>query len=195
MAKSKNKVLRRDDQGWERVVMAEMLIPDTPNSYGDIYTREAIKDFAYQFAMQGYGIDVNHDNWDVTGQVYVVESFIARPGDPDFIEGSWVLAMKILDDAIWQKVLDGEINGYSYEALVTMLPVEITNLRNRTVTGVTHPDLFDGHTHNYTVVLDPLNNPISGGTDVVDGHSHTITRTTVTDFADAHQHRYDVLDQ
>lgn len=175
--------------------MCELLIPDTPNSYGDIYTREAIKDFCYEFAMQGFGIDVNHDNVDVTGKVYVVESFLARPGDPVFIEGSWVLAMKILDDTIWQQVLDGELNGYSYEAMVTMLPVEITNLRNRTVTGVTKPDLSDGHTHNYTVTLDPLNKPISGSTDVVDGHSHTISYHTFTDFADAHQHRYDVLDQ
>lgn len=195
MASSDIKVVRKDAQGWERVVMAEVVIPDTPNTYGDIYTKEAVKDFCYTFAMKGFGIDVNHDNVEVTGKVFVVESFIARPGDPDFIEGSWVVAMKILDDDIWQMVLDGEINGYSYEAIVTMLPVEIRNLRNREVSGITHPDLSDGHTHHFTVTLDPLNKPISGYTDVVDGHSHKISYHTLTDFADAHQHRYDVLDQ
>jgi hypothetical protein len=188
------KFLRRDDAGWERIVMGELLIPDTPNCYGDIYTREAIKEFCYRFAMEGYGIDVNHDNVEVGSGVFVVETFIARAGDPDFIEGSWVVAMKIMDDTIWQMVLDGEINGYSYEALCHMLPIKLDNLRNRVVTGVTYPDLIDGHTHTYTVVLDPLNRPLSGGTTVTDGHDHSISTHTYTDFADAHRHRFDVLD-
>lgn len=189
-------VVRRNDSGFEQVVMGELLIPDVPNSYGDIYTRESIKEFCYEFAMRGFGIDVNHDNVDVNaaGGVYVVESFIVRAGDPDFIEGSWVIAMKILDDAIWQQVLDGEINGFSYEALVTMMPVLLQNLRNRTVAGITSPDLFDGHTHAYTVVLDPLNKPISGGTGETDGHSHAITEHTYTGIAEGHAHRYQVLE-
>lgn len=188
----------RNDAGWEQFVMAEVVIPDTPNSYGDVSTRQGVKDFAYAFAMQGYGIDVNHDNVEVGGQgsaqVYVVESFIVRPGDPDFIEGSWVVGMKILDPVLWQKILDGEINGYSYEALVTMLPVVLQNLRNRVVTGETAADLEDGHTHTYTVVLDALNRPLSGGTGVTDGHSHGISTHTYTDITDAHWHRYDVLE-
>lgn len=188
------KFIVRGDKQWEQVVAAEVLIPDIPNCYGDVYTREAIKEFCYQFAIQGYGIDLQHDNNDVTGKVVVVESFIARPGDPEFIEGSWVVAMKILDPEIWQQVLDGDINGYSYEALVGMLPIELDNLRNRTVTGETAPDLFDGHTHTYTVVVNALNQPISGGTGITDGHSHTISTHTYTDFTDAHRHHYDVID-
>ncbi len=191
---AKAKFVRRDGEGWEQVVMGELLIPDTPNTYGDIYTRAAIKEFCYQFAIQGYGIDLQHDNDDVTGRVVVVESFIARPGDPDFIEGSWVVAMKILDSAIWQKVLDGEINGYSYEAICMMLPIKLDNLRNRTVIGETAPDLLDGHTHIYTVVLNDLNQPISGGTTVTDGHSHTISTHTYTDITDSHRHHFDVLE-
>lgn len=187
-------IVRKDGKEWERIVCGEILIPDTPNVFGDVATREAIKEFAYTFAMQGYGIDVNHDNVEVGDSVFVVESFIARAGDPDFIEGSWVIAMKIMDDDIWQRVLDGEINGFSYEALVTMLPINIQNLRNRIVTGETHPDLTDGHTHTYTVVLDNLNRPISGGTGVTDGHQHDITTHTYTGITDAHWHRFDVLD-
>ncbi len=189
-----NKFIVRDDRKWERVVMGEILIPDTPNSYGDIMSREAIKEFAYAYMIQGYEIDVNHDNVVVDDVVSVVESFIVRPGDPDFIEGSWVIAMKINDDGIWQQVLDGTINGYSYEALVTMLPVAIQNLRNRVITGTTQPDLEDGHTHTYTVVVDDLNKPLSGGTGVTDGHSHGISTHTYTDITDAHWHRFDVLE-
>jgi len=190
------KMLIRTDLGYEQVVMGELLIPDTPNSFGDITTKEAIKEFAYEFARQGYGIDLNHDNVDVNKQqIVIVESFIVRPGDPDFIEGSWVIAMKILDDDLWQQVLDGDFNGFSYEAVVEMQPVLIKNLRNRTVTGVTEADPADGHTHDYVAVLDPLNKPISGGTSVTNGHSHTIARHSFTEVSEHHRHRYQVINE
>jgi hypothetical protein len=193
------KVVRSDAQEYEQVVACELLIPDIPNSYGDIYTREAIKEFVYAYAMHDYFIDVNHDQVDVRDQkAIVVESFIARPGDPDFIEGSWVVFMKILDADLWQKILDGEINGYSYEAGVLMTEVVIQNLRNRQVVGTTEPDPVDGHTHTYLVLLNALNKPISGATGETAGHAHTISRHTVTDKAASltgweHSHRYQVI--
>lgn len=192
-------LLRGDNGEYERVVMAEVLIPDTPNSYGDIYSREAIKEFAYLYAKMGYGIDVEHDNQDVQKLgVYVVEWFLARDGDPLFIPGSWVVAMKVEDDILWQKILNNEINGYSYQADVTMFPVELQNLRNRMVTGVTSPDPVDGHQHEYVVILNPLNRPISGGTSTVKGHCHKIVSHTYTEAGSAllgtpHKHRYQVI--
>ncbi len=88
-----DKLILRDEEvqakEWEQIVFAEVLIPDTPNTYGDVYTRQAIKEFAYEFARLGYGIDVQHNQNDITGTgAYVAESFIVREGDKDFIEGS-----------------------------------------------------------------------------------------------------------
>ena len=189
-----SRMIVREDQVWERYVLAELLLPDTPNTYGDIMTREGIKEAAFEFARQGYGLDVNHDEQDRKGEgLVVVESFIARAGDPTFIEGSWVIGMKILDDDIWQMVLDGELNGFSYQAEVQMLEVVVQNLRNRQVSGVTEPDPYDGHTHPYLVILNPLNVPISGGTGITNGHSHRITSHTVTEYANSHSHRYQVI--
>lgn len=189
------KLLKRDDDTvWEQVVMAEVLIPNIPNVYGDLYTAQAIRDFAYAFAMAGYGIDVEHDQNDVNGvDAATVESFIVRPGDPDFIEGSWVVAMKILNPDLWADILSGEINGYSFEAICAMTPIMIQNLRNRQVSGVTEEDPEDGHTHTFLVLLDPLNRPITGGTGVTDDHFHTITTHSITDVADDHVHRYQVI--
>lgn len=186
----------RDDAGYERVVMAEVFIPDTPNVYGDIASREAIKEYAYEFARQGFGIDVEHDNVDVQHKdVIVVESFIAREGDRDFIPGSWVVGMRVLSDELWQKVLDNEINGFSFEALSWTRAVVLQNLRNRQVQGTTAPDPNDGHTHDYVVLLDALNRPVAGGTSVVNGHSHTIASHTVTNESNGHTHRFQVIDQ
>lgn len=181
------------------VCYAEVLLPDVPNVYGDINTRESIREFAYEFARQGYGIDVNHDQEDVNGaEAVVVESFIVRAGDPDFIEGAWVIAMKILDATLWQQILDGQINGYSFEAICAMLPVVFQNLANRQVVGTTEPSPLDGHTHTFLAMLDVFNQPISGGTGVTDGHSHGIVRHTTTQKADnlagiSHNHRYQVI--
>jgi hypothetical protein len=187
------KLFRRDDAGYERIVMAELLIPNVPNCFGDIYTQEAIKEFVEQFAAQGHGLDINHDEVDVTGdKLLLVESFIARPGDPDFVEGSWVVGLKILDDDVWQKVIDGELNGFSYGAECLMTEVIIDNLAPRSVEGVTEAYLVDGHTHTYFVMLDELNNIVAGGTGITDGHSHTISRNTKTGETNGHTHRIQV---
>jgi len=194
------KVLRRGGGEYRRIVMCELLIPDVPNVFGDINTRETIEEFAYQYALRGYGIDVDHDEVDVRNtEAVVVESFIARAGDPTFIEGSWVIGMKIIDDTLWQKVLDGEINGFSFLAECYMTEIFIQNLRNRQVVGVTEPHPLDGHTHTYLVLLNALNRPISGGTGETDGHSHRIVSHTTTEKslsvygAGEHNHRYQVI--
>jgi hypothetical protein len=190
------RIVKREDRQFEQVVLAELLVPHVPNSWGDIYTPEAIKEFCYTFSQKGFGLDVDHDGVDVTGKEYIlVESFIARAGDPDFIEGSWVVGAKILDADLWQRILDGEINGFSFEASVFMIPVNLEyDIDSWIVSGVTEPDPFDGHTHTYTVVLGPLNGVISGGTGVTDGHSHSITGATVTGLAAGHTHRYQVIE-
>lgn len=193
----KPRFIKRSSSGFEQVVMGEVLIPDTPNTYGDIYTEEAIREFAKQFMIAGLNtniiLDIEHDNADVTGDAYIIESFIAREGDPDFIKGSWVIAVWIKDPVLWGMVLNNELNGFSYEALCGMLPVQIENLRSRIITGTTAPDLLDGHTHTYAVVVDALNRPVSGSTGETDGHSHQILTHTTTEETNGHKHRFDVI--
>ena len=193
---SKSYSLRlRSETEWERVVFAEVLVPDVPNTFRDYWTKEGIRQAAYLFMIQGFGIDVNHDNIDVAGtKVAMVESFIARANDPDgFIEGSWVVGMKIFDDDLWQAVLDGEINGYSYEALVEFLSAVVTTVDDGIRQGVTEPDPEDGHTHEFVVMVDIDNRPVEGGTSVTNGHSHVINVHTVTAEADGHVHRYNLV--
>ena len=185
---------RKDGDEWERVVSVEVLIPNVPNVFGDLWSPAAVREAAYEFMRQGYGIDVDHDNVDVSGPVHVVESFIVRAGDTDFIEGSWVVAMRVEDDTLWQKILDNEINGYSYEATVNFLAgIFVDETDDGTRTGYTEPDPYDGHRHAFAVLVDANNRPLSGGTDEVDGHSHTISTHTVTDESDGHSHRFNLV--
>lgn len=187
------KLVTRRDQEWERIVFAEVVIPETVNVYGDYMSKSQVREFAYTFMRQGFGIDLEHDNVDISDKVKVVESFIVRPGDPDFTEGSWVVAMYVGDDDIWQDILDNEINGFSYEALMQFFSAVLEEYDDFTRSGITEPDPEDGHVHDFFVMVDEDNRPVSGGTSATDGHSHTISTHTITDESAGHSHRYNLV--
>lgn len=192
---SKPKLVVRSD-GYEQVVFAEVLIPDTPNVYGDFWTKQAIFDASVEFMRKGFGIDVEHDNVDrraTTGGVFPIASFIAREGDPEFREGSWVVGLKIEDAALWQDVLDNKINGFSYEAIVEFTEAVLVYDDDFTRTGTTEPDITDGHVHSFMVIVDENNRPVEGGTSVANGHSHEILTHTVTAEAAGHTHRFNLI--
>lgn len=187
------KFITKDEDGYERIVMGEVLIPNTLNTYGDFHTEESVRQFAYGFMKKGFGIDIDHDNVDVSGDIDIIESFIARPGDPDFVEGSWVVGCHIKSDELWQRVLDGELHGYSYEAIVGMMEIEITVPAESTKHGTTQPDLDDGHTHEFYVLLDANGRVLTGGTSETGGHTHTISHHTFTDVALGHSHIFNIV--
>lgn len=193
MADSEIRLHLRNDKQFDRVVYAEVLVPDTPNVYGDYWTKEKIREAAYAFMERGFGIDVEHDNLDRTGAVSVVEAFVARDDDSVFVPGAWVVGMKINDDTIWEGVLSGDINGYSYEAMVTFLAATLSYEESGTRAGTTEADPIDGHTHEYLVIVDEAGRTKSGGTSETNGHSHTISGATVTDEADGHTHRFNIV--
>lgn len=185
--------IRKDEDGFERMVFGEVLVPETLDTYGDYHTRQSIREFAYAFMVHGFGIDREHDNNDISDKAFVVESFIARDGDPDFIPGAWVVGMYIADDETWDQVRNHELNGYSYEALVKALEIEIEMPVVSVATGFTEPDLEDGHIHPYIVFFDAEGKIIAGGTTEVDGHSHPIRRHTFTQEGNFHIHIYNFL--
>jgi hypothetical protein len=119
-----------------------------------------------------------------------VESFIARSGDPTFVEGAWVVGVHVADDALWQRVLDKEINGFSYEAWVSQVPGLLVVPDARTRVGVTEPDPWDGHMHTFFVVLDAEGRPMLGGTSYTNSHDHRIVNHTFTESAFEHRHIY-----
>lgn len=187
------KLIQKDEQGFERIVFAEVLLPDSPNTYGDLHTRESIREFAYGFMINGFAIDIDHDN-ESRQDVYILESFIARDGDPDFVEGSWVVAMYVENDQIWEDVLSGELTGYSYEAFVSAMPVEVQVPDEATRYGQTEKDPYDGHTHDFFVWIDEYGVPSFGGTTESNGHTHTISGNTRTDVAFSHRHIFNIVE-
>lgn len=180
-----------DDE--KQLAFGEVYIPMIPDSQGDFMTGTEIEKMAHGFMKNGLlrGVDTQHDLCD-NGSI-VVESFIARKGDPDFIEGSWVAAVWCPDD-IWPMVKSGELGGFSMygsgERVPTMITIEIPDdgiIKGETIEA-------DDHTHKFIIKFNEKGQYMGGETSTTDGHSHKITKGTVTEKSDGHRHRFSYLE-
>ena len=178
--------------GYEKLAFGVMIEPNRPNVYGDFHTKESVRQFAYGFMLNGFGIDIDHDNVNVSSRVKIVESFIAQANDPrGFPEGAWIIGIHVLDDIIWDDILSGELTGFSYEAMVSVLGVTVNVEDVRELTGETFP-AEDGHTHRWWARLDEDGRVIAGGTTVDQGHSHSIRTASRTELDENETHRHRV---
>ncbi len=97
-----------------RIVKGVVYKPNVKDAHGDWMTKEDIRKAAYDFMknVRLKNIDVRHNLQRI--DAYVCESYIAKDNDPDgYPAGSWVVAVKIEDDEVWQEVLNGEYQGFS----------------------------------------------------------------------------------
>lgn len=115
---------KTDDE--KRLVYGEVYVPWLVDSQGDFATPEDIEKAAHQFLLDGNldKIDTHHDF--IAKECAVVESFIARPGDPTFTPGAWVLVTKVFSDEVWDQIKKGEINGYSMAGNGQRIPMTDT---------------------------------------------------------------------
>ena len=189
-----------------QLVYSEVYAPNVPDSQGDFMTVEEIRLMAHDFLARGITdqVDVRHDN-DTSYGCHVVESFIARKGDPDFIADSWVVAVHVGDPQLWQAIKKGEINGFSMQANVRVREkiLEIDVPDDGLVRGMTGPpsgalEGQPGHTHRFTLRFSQVGDLIGGETDEVAGHSHVIRAATVTEpprgEPTGHVHRFSFLE-
>lgn len=190
----------KDDDKLLQVIYGEVYIPNVLDSHKEWMTHWEITAMAHGFMMRGDlgAVDREHNN--VRTGAYIVESYIANKGDPIFIEGSWVIGVK-LPDNMWELYLSGEINGFSFEGLVKR-STELTDVEIPfTMTGETSER--DGHVHLYKVYFDEDANFLGGETSAaidpetqesVDEHFHVIKRGTVTEDAEDHNHTFNFID-
>lgn len=180
----------------ERLVTGQVYAPDTLDAHGHFMTAKELKRVAHQFMQDGLitSIDVQHNNETVTATI--VESFIARKGDPDFEEGAWVATVKIDDPDIWNAVKAGYINGYSFEILTYKEDQYVEIEYVSWYYGFTDPDPYDKHDHPFMVRLDADGEIVWGKTGLgSDGSpAHDITKSNITDPVGGKTHRIHLKD-
>ncbi len=183
-------ILKIDEE--KHLVYGEVYAPDMPDTDGDFMDADGIEQMAHNFMrkMAQHNVDRDHDRQS-TGSV-VVESFIARKGDPEFLPGAWVVAVHIPDDQIWMDVKKGKFNGFSMDAMAKRETVEVEMEIPSEVWGKTQAR--DGHDHKFFIKFDDEGNYIGGRTDVIDGHYHRIRRSTITEEEQGHTHRFSYME-
>lgn len=165
--------------------------PNVVDAHGDMMTSIEIEKLAYKFLKLpdlSKVIDIQHNQQAINA--YPVESFIARKGDSDFKEGSWIVAIKIEDDAVWDLAKRGILNGFSYEVKAYTTPTVVPFESVAYATGVTEDT--EGHSHVFYAEFDGAGLIVKGYTSEDKGHSHTMSGTSATDITNGHAHRFEV---
>jgi hypothetical protein len=67
-----------------------------------------------------HNINTDHDENAVKDDVYMIESYIVDDRNqsklyPDLPEGSWIATYLVDNDDVWEKIKEGEYNGFSLE--------------------------------------------------------------------------------
>ncbi len=112
----------------KRLVLGEVYVPyhpddpSTVDSHGHATTADEIEQAAHAFlqASRQNRVDVQHSGQ--CGYGCVVESYLARAGDPTFQPGAWVVGIRVTDDATWQAIEQGRITGISLAGNAQLVP-------------------------------------------------------------------------
>lgn len=179
--------------------LAEVLVyePMTVDTDGEAMTANDIEQLAYSFLAAGRAtkIDIEH-NFEESGSA-IVESYIARSWDPNFPTGSWVVTLKVNNDLVWQKILNGEINGVSWAGNTTRVPVlakltEITKAAGTTELSIAKT--VEPHEHSLTIEFDGTSiKPTRTGE--TDGHTHEVVKMTAVESTLGHGHGIKIEDE
>ena len=100
----------------ERFVLGVVLEPETVDAQQDIYSADEVRAAAHRFMEEFQNIGLMHQGL-INQQVKLLESYLA-PVDFEVdgervLKGTWLLALRIVDDELWGEVKSGGLTGLS----------------------------------------------------------------------------------
>jgi len=100
----------------ERFVYGIVLEPETVDAQNDIYSKEEIRNVCHKFMEEFGGVGLMH-RYIVSGKVKILENYVA-PCDltidgTRIKAGTWLMAVRIIDDGLWKAVKEGKLTGFS----------------------------------------------------------------------------------
>ncbi len=114
----------------KRIVTAPVMVAETPimrwnpdlGKYWVKFSKETIEKMMKKYFRENkiHKVNVNHDPKQQKQNIYMMESYIVGDRNesklfPDLPEGSWVATYYVDNDEVWEKIKDGEYNGFSLE--------------------------------------------------------------------------------
>jgi len=120
-------LIKGGDPGDERYVLGIVLEPEVVDAQGDIYSPDEVRQAAHRFMEEFGGLGLMH-RMRVNGQVKVLESYLApvdfAVGETRVRKGTWLLAVRILSDGLWNEVKEGKLTGFSIGGSARRVPEE-----------------------------------------------------------------------
>jgi site-specific DNA-adenine methylase len=102
--------------GEERYVLGIVLEPETVDAQQDIYADDTVRNAAHRFMEEFRNVGLMHQGL-VNSRVKILESYVAPAAfeldGTQVRKGTWLLAVRVLDDALWEQVRSGELTGFS----------------------------------------------------------------------------------
>ncbi|TMQ13315.1 MAG: hypothetical protein E6J91_18850 [Deltaproteobacteria bacterium] len=109
----------------ERYVLGVVLEPETVDAQDDIYSAAEVRDAAHRFMEQYQNIGLMHRGL-VNGRVKILESYLAPTSfsldGSQVRKGTWLLAVRVLDDDLWGQIKSGDLTGLSIGGSAARLP-------------------------------------------------------------------------
>ena len=124
VVKTKYEVDFKKSDTSQQIVFGEVYVPNRRDTDGNFMTSETIEKMAHEFLTNKLNGAISKSHDGNTDKGCVVESFIAREGDPDFIAGSWVVGVHVPDAEIWKSIEAGELTGFSIEGTGELIEEE-----------------------------------------------------------------------
>jgi hypothetical protein len=117
-------IVKSDDD--KRLVTGIVLQPNVEDLHGDTVSAEVIEQAAHAFVAKynaASELGVQHKLFGLP-DVHLAESYIAPEdttiGGQPVLKGTWIMTVKVLDDALWKGVKDGSLTGFSIGATATV---------------------------------------------------------------------------
>jgi hypothetical protein len=100
----------------ERTVMGIVLEPDITDSQGHTYDVATVRKAAHDYLVHFRNSGIQHERL-ANGRIEVLESYLApAPMNINGVEvkpGTWIMVMRIADEALWAEVKAGKFTGFS----------------------------------------------------------------------------------
>lgn len=123
--------LEKEDK---HLIVGAVLVPNKPiyrnNGKEEFYiqfSKETIEHLAYEYLMNGRMYSVTTDHKEIADDICLVESWIKTSENDKSNDygmnlpiGTWIAAMKVENEEVWQRVKQGELKGFSIESFVNL---------------------------------------------------------------------------
>ena len=129
-------LLEKEDK---HIIVGCALVPDKPiyRRDGDEefyiqFSKETIEKLAHNYLANDRVYSFSTDHKDVADDVYIIETWLktsendkSKDYDLDVPIGSWMVMAKVENDEIWNRIKEGELQGFSIEAFVNLDEIKL----------------------------------------------------------------------